>query len=187
MNQKNTKCCQLKRKKRVLNVRNIHRKYVNITVNSATFLFVNFFSEKHLTHDVVDIFDSLDSKKVALKTDLKELEEYIYPVYQEIKSYIPVQKDNMHKNSQNLKTAINRNEEIWHREIENIVKKLKSEIDEMDSKHLTILNKWELEIKSIISEIIQSIADLKKMLASTDINLVSAYKSKKCRVYKIVS
>lgn len=48
----------------------------------------------------------------------------------------------------------------------------------MDLKHLTILNKWELEIKSIISEIIQSIVDLKTMLASTDINLVSAYKSK---------
>lgn len=136
------------------------------------------FSEKHLTHDVVDIFDSLESKKFALKTDLKELEEYIYPKYQEIKSYIPVQKDNMHKNSQNLKTAINRNEEIWRREIENIVKKLKSEIDEMDLKHLTVLNKWELEIKSTISEIIQSIADLKKLLASTDINLVSAYNSK---------
>lgn len=128
---------------------------MNITVNSATFLLC-VFSEKHLTHDVIDIFDSLDSKQVALKTDLKELEKYIYPVYQEIKSYIPVQKDNMHKNSQNLKTAINRNEEIWHREIENIVKKLKSEIDEVDSKHLTILNKWELEIKSIILEIIQS-------------------------------
>lgn len=82
----------------------------------------------------------------------------------------------MHKNSQNLKTAINRNEEIWRRKIENIFKKLKSEIDEMDLKHLTVLNKWELEIKSTISEIIQSIADLKKLLASTDINLVSAYK-----------
>lgn len=178
MNQRNTKCCHLKRKKRVLNVKKHSQKICEYHCEQCDIPICKLcvFSEKHLTHDVVDIFDSLESKKFALKTDLKELEEYIYPIYQEIKSYIPVQKNNMHKNSQNLKTAININEEIWRREIENIVKKLKSEIDEMDLKHLTVLNQWEIEIKSTISEIIQSITDLKKLLASTDINLVSAYK-----------
>lgn len=39
------------------------------------------FFEKYFIYDVVDIFDSLESKKFVLKIDLKELEEYIYLIY----------------------------------------------------------------------------------------------------------
>lgn len=61
-----------------LKVKNIPQKYVNITVNNVTFLFVNSIfplSNQMHVYDVEGIFKSLESKKKNLQRDLQYLEK----------------------------------------------------------------------------------------------------------------
>uniref|UniRef100_K1QF34 Uncharacterized protein n=1 Tax=Magallana gigas TaxID=29159 RepID=K1QF34_MAGGI len=81
-------------------------------------------------------------------------------------------KADLKKNSQKLTTGYKQGE-VWHI----IITNLKSDEDEMEFKHLVILNKWEDEITRTISEITQTIAELQKLLNSIDVCLVSEYKS----------
>lgn len=135
-------------------------------------------SQKHQFHDVTDIKNTLERKKIFLKIDLEELEKYIYPKYQEIASSISEQKANLGENYRQLSASLNKRGREWHRRIDNIIKGLQSDINDIEAKHLTVLNKHEDEIATSISVITQSIVDLKKLLHSNDIYYVNTYKSR---------
>ncbi|XP_052678820.1 uncharacterized protein LOC128159687 [Crassostrea angulata] len=135
-------------------------------------------SGEHEQHKKVNILENFESKKAVLKRDLQELEESIDPKYREIAINISDQKTDLNKNSRKLKIAIDKHGEDLHREIDIMIQKLKSDLHEIDSKHLVVLTKQENDIKSTISEITEIISDLKKLLNSDNVSIVSAYKSR---------
>lgn len=65
---------------------------------------------------------------------MKELEISFLPRYQDIVYNIPVKKADVYRNSQELTTAINKRGDDWHKEINTIIGRKKSEIMEIEKK-----------------------------------------------------
>nr|XP_034305685.1 tripartite motif-containing protein 2-like [Crassostrea gigas] len=135
-------------------------------------------SGEHLGHKPVDIVEHIESKKELLQREMEELEKFVYPKYQQIASNISEQIVALNENSQKLTNDIDEHGATLHRDIDTMIKNLKSDLNDMHSKHIDMLDKQENEIKHTISEITQNITELKKLLDSNDISLVSAYKSR---------
>ncbi|XP_065928729.1 tripartite motif-containing protein 2-like [Magallana gigas] len=135
-------------------------------------------STKHQGHTFVYIMNILEKQKSVLQKDLQELEKSIYPKYQKTASSIPVQKTT---------SDISKHGEEMHKEIDLIIKKLKSDLDEIDSKTLAALNKHEDEIKCMLSNITQTIENLRKLIQFDDVCLVSAYKSRNAEFRRLQS
>lgn len=74
-------------------------------------------SGEHEQHKKVDILEYVENKKGEIQKDLKELEDSIFPKYQEIAKSISSQMSAFVENSQKMKTIIDQKGKEWHREI----------------------------------------------------------------------
>lgn len=132
----------------------------------------------HQNHNLLDILNIFERKRGDLQNDLKELEESIFPEYEDFTTSIQKRKTDLYENSKELVKSVEKQGEELHKEIDNIVQKLKSEIQEKDSNNMALLKEKENEITLIMSDIKQDIAKLQKLLKSNDGCLVSTYKSR---------
>ena len=135
-------------------------------------------SKKHKHHDVLDIMENYKNKKQVLESDLKNLESSVYPKYKEAASNIQLQIAGLSKNKEEMTKALKDQGEIWHKEIDAIVYNLQLEFATMDSDCLALLCSQEDEITKHVTEISQTIKELKSLFDSGDVHLVSKYKSK---------
>ncbi|XP_078321307.1 uncharacterized protein LOC144621592 [Crassostrea virginica] len=140
------------------------------------------FSDKSKVHNVVPLEQFLstdfESKREVLRRDLQELEKYIFPKYQESAAIIKTQKTDQLKHSQKLTSELNKQGEALHREIHTIIQRKQAEINEMNAQHLAAIEKQEGETNKALHEIKQVIQDLKSLLETSDVGLVSKYRSR---------
>ena len=135
-------------------------------------------SGQHKQHVKKDILKWFETKKKIMQRELQDLEKSIYPIYQEAATNIPIQREDVNKHSQKLKTALDKQGEALHTEIDTIIQGMKSEIDDMDAKHIAAIDQQEVAINHTIPEITQAILDLKRLLDTSDVCLVSEYTSR---------
>lgn len=84
-------------------------------------------------------------------------------------------------------SAISKRGEEWHREIDNNIRKIKSDIENTVSENLVVLKKQEVEINHSLSEITLNINALKKLFDSNDAKLLSKYKSRNAEFRRLPS
>ncbi|XP_078310800.1 uncharacterized protein LOC111132646 [Crassostrea virginica] len=135
-------------------------------------------SRKHFGHDIVDIFEDFKTKKEILKKDLQEIENSIVPKYEEAASNIQIHKADQRKNSQKLTAELKKHGEALHKEIDIIIQGKQAEIEVMESKHQAALDKQEDAINNTVTEMKQVILDLKSLLDTCNVSLVSKYQSR---------
>ncbi|XP_078331323.1 uncharacterized protein LOC111126685 [Crassostrea virginica] len=135
-------------------------------------------SSQHEEHELEEILEWFEYKRERMQEDLQNLEKYIYPRYQEAATNIPVQRADVNKRSQKLTTALDKQGEALHTEIDTIIQGMKSDIDDMDAQHIAAIDQQEVAINRTITEITQIILDLKRLLDTSDVCLVSEYTSR---------
>lgn len=135
-------------------------------------------SEEHQGHTFITSQENFERKYNLIKNDLQELEQSIYPSYQEIAAHVTKQKANLPYTSQKMINDIGKQGDDWHNVINQLTEKLKSDVHELKTNFSTALNNHEEFITKKMHEIEQLILHLKNILDVDDIDPVSAYKSK---------
>nr|XP_034307090.1 uncharacterized protein LOC117682792 [Crassostrea gigas] len=135
-------------------------------------------SKQHKGHSFVDVNEVYKTMKDDIKKDAKELENHISPTYEEIALDLENQLANLDGGYDKLTTTTSKQAEQWHREIDIVINKIKTEISEIKEKHRDILKKHLNDIKQIQSLIKQTFLALRKIEKSTEVSSTIEYSSK---------
>nr|XP_022308204.1 uncharacterized protein LOC111114211 [Crassostrea virginica] len=95
-----------------------------------------------------------------------------------LSAIIKTQKTDQRKHSQKLKADLNKQGEDLHREIITIIQRKQSDLDDIETQHTTAIEKQEDVIHKALNEIKQVIQDIKSLLDTSDVGLVSKYRSR---------
>uniref|UniRef100_K1Q0W7 Tripartite motif-containing protein 3 n=1 Tax=Magallana gigas TaxID=29159 RepID=K1Q0W7_MAGGI len=93
-------------------------------------------SKQHKGHNFVEVTEVYNEKKETIKKDTKELENLISPTYEEISLDLEKQLANLNGGYEKLTTTMSKQGEQWHREIDFVINKMKSEIGEIKIEEL---------------------------------------------------
>lgn len=116
-------------------------------------------------------------RKKNIKKDSEEVKKLISPTYEKMAEDSKNQIANLDKGYQTLTTEISKQGEEWHTEIDAVIIKIKTKIDDIKVKHRVILQKQLdkiIEIQFLIQKILNN---LKVIEESNELSMVIEYKS----------
>ncbi|XP_062615300.1 uncharacterized protein LOC134277044 isoform X2 [Saccostrea cucullata] len=125
---------------------------------------------QHLGHELSKILRVMDEKKDMIIKEKNELNDSIYPTYQDIASDVQNRMSQLEKEYGDLSRAITKHGEDWHREIDELVKKLKAEVDVMKNTQLQTLQKQLDEINKTMSDIKDQINSMETAIDTNDMS-----------------
>ncbi|XP_061194033.1 E3 ubiquitin-protein ligase TRIM71-like [Saccostrea echinata] len=140
-------------------------------------------STDHLGHNLMKIMQTHDEKRDNLIKEQVELNNKIFPTYQDIASDVQNRMSQLEKEYGELSTTITKHGEDWHGEIDKLVMELRVEVDEMKKSQLQTLQKHLDEINKNIHDIKDEITLIGTVLNSTD-NANTLSMPSKADVYK---
>eukprot|EP00105_Crassostrea_gigas_P017945 XP_011435906.1 PREDICTED: tripartite motif containing 13-like [Crassostrea gigas] len=135
-------------------------------------------SKQHKGHNFVEVTEVYNAEKEVIKKETKDLKNHISPKYEEIARDLENQLANLDGGYEKLTTTMSKQGEQWHREIDIIINKMKTEISEIKVKHRDILQKHLNEIKQIQSLIKETLQTIRKIEKSTEVSSTIEYSSK---------
>ncbi|XP_065937809.1 uncharacterized protein [Magallana gigas] len=135
-------------------------------------------STQHKGHSFVEVTEVYKTKKDDIKKDTNELENHISPTYEEIAFDLENQLASLDGGYDKLTTTMSKQGEQWHREIDIIVNKMKTEISDIKVKHKELLQKHLNDIEQIQSLIKETLHALMKIEESTEVSSTIEYNSK---------
>eukprot|EP00105_Crassostrea_gigas_P035189 XP_019919337.1 PREDICTED: uncharacterized protein LOC105319452 isoform X1 [Crassostrea gigas] len=135
-------------------------------------------SETHKGHIFVEVSEVYTTKKNAIADEANKLENLISPTYEEIALDLENQLANLDGGYEKLTTAMSKQGEQWHREIDVIINKMKTEISEIKVKHRDLLQKHLDEIKQTQALIKQTLVAIEELKKSTEVSPTIEYSSK---------
>nr|XP_019925335.2 uncharacterized protein LOC105334330 [Crassostrea gigas] len=135
-------------------------------------------SEQHRGHIFVDISTVYKAQTENIEKDTEELVNTISPTYEEIARDLENQLANLDGGYEKLTTTMSKQGEQWHREVDIIINKMKTEINKIKVKHRDILQKHLDEIKQIQSLIKQTLLAIKEIEKSIEVSPAIKYNSK---------
>eukprot|EP00105_Crassostrea_gigas_P043549 XP_019927697.1 PREDICTED: uncharacterized protein LOC109620201 [Crassostrea gigas] len=135
-------------------------------------------SDQHTGHKFIEVTEVYKTKKDTIEKDTKEYENLISPKYEEIVLDLENQLANLDGGYEKHTTTMSKQGERWHREIDIVVYKMKTEVSQIKVKHKRILQKHLDEIKHIQSLIKQTLLAIKEIKNSTEVSPTIEYNSK---------
>ncbi|XP_078341822.1 uncharacterized protein LOC144627818 isoform X2 [Crassostrea virginica] len=135
-------------------------------------------SSQHSGHKFLNLEELFITSKKCIQNDREELNNKIIPTYEEIVNELEIQIASLDGEYKNLTTAISKQREEIHREVDNAINQMEKEIGEIKVKHQSLLQKHLDEIKHLQSLMQQTLNALNEMEESNEVSSAINYSSK---------
>ncbi|XP_062598209.1 uncharacterized protein LOC134259624 [Saccostrea cucullata] len=142
-------------------------------------------SNQHLSHKLSKLLHVVGEKKDLIRKEHKELNETVYPTYKNMAVDVQTSMSRLEKEYGDLSTVITKHGEEWHKQIDQLVRKLKTQLNKTKVLQLQTLQRHLDEIHMKIVNIKDVIDSLAIAADSNDISTPFSVRSKVERYKKL--